>query len=407
MPGEIFKVTAAPLLFHCDPLDGATASTVSVAAALTDFGIWELTDPDPAQTYGWWTNSGSLSSQMNYTRIYGMFTPPLDYQVSGGAYAWRRAAYAAVGFAWSGVPANTEQILTDVQLEYARTSVGSQSTPSTYQRPRQLQSIIKPTRLNYATNPAFAVSTAGWSGIGGTVSTAISSAQYPGNIATYDNVGFSILQSCLVTCNNPGDFGIQLSVPYLIPGQTYIASCYVMANSNGIANLIATCGAGNSAVVGGLIDSRYSYGGGGVTGYGSGPYGGVWAANNPIPTGIWTRLSFSFVASGTDTESFQIEVDFLTSPTYPQSFYVTAVLIEPGDILQPYFDGYSGIDACWEYSGGTYAPVAQGGTAPGVSRSYYYEQLQFGQVIVNQTMAANVPLGISYAAPLYATPPSQ
>lgn len=133
----------------------------------------------------------------------------------------------------------------------------------------------------------------------------------------------------------------------------------------------------------------------------------MWASNNPLPVSKWARLSFAFVASGTDTETFQVTMTFLSAPTYPQSFYVTAVLAEPGDILAPYFDGYSGIDACWEYSGGTTAPVAQGGTTPGLSRSYYYEQLQFGQVIVNQTLAANVPMGISYAAPLYATPPTQ
>jgi hypothetical protein len=62
----------------------------------------------------------------------------------------------------------------------------------------------------------------------------------------------------------------------------------------------------------------------------------------------------------------------LQSPVYLYSFYVTAVLVENGDILLSYFDGNSGAGACWEYSGGTTAPVAQGGTSPGVSRSYYY-----------------------------------
>jgi hypothetical protein len=402
-PGETFEISTPPVLeFFVDPLTGATATVQSPAAAFTDFGMWELTDPDPAQTYGWWTNAGTSSSQTGYTQIYGMFTPPLDYQVSGGNYLWRRAAYAAVGFKWANVPNNVEQILTDVQVEYAKTSVGSASTPSSYQRPRQLQVVIKPSRLNYATNPAFANGTAGWTQDGTNVTMAVSNTVWPANLATYDNVEYSAFQSCLVTLNNPADAGIQLSVPLLIPGQVYMASCYVMPNSTGITDILASCG-GGSADVAGLINAADGYG---SEAYGSGPYGGINGTNNGLPTGGWTRVSFPFVAA-TDTQTFIIAADVQTPTVFPQSFYVTALLIESGDILNPYFDGNSGPDACWEYTGGTTNPVANGGTTPGTSRSYYYNQLRFGQGVVNATMQSNTPLGISYATPLYATPPLQ
>lgn len=408
--GETFALPPAQVLeFSVDPLAGATATVQSIAAAFTDFGIWELTDPDPAQTYGWWTNAGTNSSQTGYQQIYGMIVPPLDYQVSGGNYAWRRAAYAAIGFKWASVPNNVEQILTDVQLEYAKTTVGSATTPSSYQRARQLQVVIKPSRLNYATNPSFQNGTAGWSQVGTNVTMAVSNTVWPGDISTYDNVEYSAFQSCLVTLGGAADSGIQLSVPLLIPGQTYMASCYVMPNSGGLADLLASCG-GGSADVAGLIEQGDGYG---SQPYGTGPYGGVLGSNTPMPTGSWTRVSFPFVAAA-DTETFIIAADYLaggssvvTPTVFPQSFYVTGLLIESGDILYPYFDGNSGPDACWEYTGGTTNPVSQGGTTPGSSRSYYYNQLRFGQGVVSTTLQSNTPLGISYATPLYATPPLQ
>ena len=411
VPGEVIDISPPVLEFFVDPLDGTLATVATVAGALTDFGIWTSTDPDPAQTYGWYTNAGTLSSQTGYTQIYGMLVPPLDYPVSGGSYAWRRAAYAAVGFKWASVPTATEQILTDVQLQYCHTDLTpNASTASAFQRPRQLQVIIKPDRLNYITNPAFQVSTVGWSQDGSTVTMTPTPYVWPPNISTYDNIEYSAFQSCQVVLNSALDSGIQISVPFLIPGETYMASCYVMTTSNGLADILGAC-SGGAADVAGLMDPEFCYGGGGTEGYGAGPYGGVTASDNPLPSGVWTRLSFAFVA-GSDTEVLFITATYLAGGSsvlfgYPQSFYVTGVMIEPGDILLPYFDGNSGQDAMWEYSGGTTTPEPGGGTVPGSSRSYYYTQLQFGQAIVSQTLASNTPLGISYATPLYATPPNQ
>jgi len=391
-PGENFPIPEPFLLeFYVDPY-AASATVGSPQAALTDFGIWELTDPDPAMTYGWWTNSGVLSGQLGYSQPYAMVVPPLDYPVSGGAFAWRRAAYAAVGFEWASVPNSVQQILTDIQLEYCRTSVGSAVTPSTYQHPRQLQVIISPDRLNYLTNPAFQNGTVNWSGIGGGETLAKDTTKYPGNISTYDNLPYGAFQSGKISLNSGTDSGAKISVPYLIPGYVYTCSMYVLPGTQ-VADIIASC-EGASADIAGLVLPQYAYGGLGTEGYGQGPYGGIQASNTALPQN-WVRVSFTFTATS-DTGLLEVVCDPVTSPSYPVSFWVTAVLCEQGDILLSYFDGNSGVDAIWE----------TGGTA-GQARSYYYTQYEFGQGIVTQALAANTPLGISYATPLYGTPPTQ
>lgn len=393
--GETFPMPAAGVLqFTIRPDAGTVLSVASPLAAMTDFGIWETTDPDPAMTYGWWTNAGTVSGENSYARIYGMVVPPTDYPVSGGQLAWRRAAYGAVGFSWAAVPNGNSQVLTDVQLEYAKTSVGSATTPSTYQRPRQLQVIIKPNRLNYITNPAMQVSTAGWSGMEGNETLAVDTAQFPGNIASYNNLPYSIGQSLRVTLTAGTSQGVQISVPYLIPGETYMCSFYALPGSQ-MTDIVGSCGTGAGDIAS-LIDAADGYG---AQPYGSGPYGGVNASSVALSQ-AWVQCSFPFIAEaaglGTDTCELTISAELMAGANYPTFFWITGVVVEPGDILNPYFDGNSGPDAMWE----------TGGTA-GLARSYYYQQLQYGQSVVAATLASNTPLGISYASPLYGVPPTQ
>lgn len=388
--GEQFQLPAADVLeFTFTPSAGTLIGAQSPAVALTDFGIWELTDPDPAQTYAWWTNSGILSGEVAYTRPYAMIVPPVDYPVSNGAYAWRRAAYMAVGFQWQSVPNAEYQVMTDVQLEYARTTPGVATTPSTYERPRQLQVIVKPNRLNYITNPAMQVSTSGWTGIDGNETLAVDNSQYPGTISYYNNLPYSIGQSLRCTLTNASSEGVQISVPYLLPGETYICSFWCLPGSQ-MADIIGSCGNGSGDIAA-LIDAADGYG---DLPYSSGPYGGINASNVALAQN-WVQCSFAFVAP-TDTPVLTIAATLVPSANYPTLFWVTAVVVEPGDVLNPYFDGNSGPDALWE----------TGGTA-GLARSYYYNQYQYGQSIVTNTLAGNTPLGISYATPLYGVPPTQ
>lgn len=400
------------LLFSMTPKAGLNIGLANPQLAMTDFGVWSLANqsgagpgstlptPDPAQTYGWWTNSGAISGSPSggYTQVYGMFVPPVDYPVSGGNYAWRRAAYCAVGYQWQSVLNNQYQILNDVQLEYARTTPGIATAPSAYQRPRQLQAIIKPNRLNYCTNPAMYNGITGWSPLTTEVLT-LDTTQFPGAITDYQNTPFTVDQSLKISIPGTSTNGCQISVPFLIPGEQYICSFYCLPGPQMSDITGSLCG--GSGDVANSINPADGYG---LPPYGTGPYGGINALMGAIPQ-VWSQVSFSFIANS-DTGTLDI-VGFLLNPTYPNYFWITAVVIEPGDILNPYFDGYSGVDAMWETSGGTATPQAGGGTTPGLGRSYYYNQLQYGQEIVNQTLASNTPMGISAATPLYATPPTQ
>jgi uncharacterized protein YaiE (UPF0345 family) len=176
-------------------LSGGLAPEVNAVpvAAFTDFAIFGLTDPDPAQTYADENNAGMLSGDGAYAQSYGIFVPPLDYPVSNGAFAWRRAVYMDVGFYYTGVPSLNEEIITDVQVSLI--PYGTE-TPLAYTPPRQIATIIKPTRLNFCINPAFAVDTSGWTGINtGTIATdssVLPTSEYEtvaqvGNLLSYAN----------------------------------------------------------------------------------------------------------------------------------------------------------------------------------------------------------------------------
>ena len=176
--------------------DAAPEVNAEPIAAFTDFAIFGLTDPDPAQTYADENNAGMLSGDGAYAQSYGIFVPPLDYPVSNGAYAWRRAAYMDIGFYYTGVPALNEEILADFQVTLI--PLGT-DTPLAYTPPRQIATIIKPTRLNFCTNPAFAVSTAGWEGTGtGAIETDATVLPTP----AYNTVG--IVGNLLPFANNTG-----------------------------------------------------------------------------------------------------------------------------------------------------------------------------------------------------------
>lgn len=437
-------------------------------AAMTDFalfnpGLLTIADPDPAMTYGLWNNASVATGSGVYTNPYAMVVPPNDYFTSNGNKAWNRAAYMGVGFQFLSLGAGKSQVITDVQLEYAKinspnatpNNASNAVTYSSYQRPRQLQVIIKPNRLNYISNPSFETNvTTGWTAVGSgalshvggaawNVATTYSSGAYvtyngytyvsnvssntgnpptglvsnntdwnyyapgpPQNVATYQNLDYSPgSYLCKLTVSAVGD-GLQLSVPYLIPGETYIVSAYVYA-SNQLADILISCGGNTGDVLGSdsgpdWVSSADAipYGGAATeflpaTPYGSGPYGGIETNSaTPLPQ-QWFRISVVFTA-GADTETLKLISVPITSASLPTVFYVDAVLCELGDALLPYFDGNSGPDAMW----------LTGGTA-NLCQSFYYESFEYGQHVVTDALAANTPMGISYATPLYATMPTQ
>src|ERR1700744_5477319 len=98
-----------------------------------------------------------LPGQSGYSRPWAIFYPPLDYEVSGGELLWPRAAYAALGFELSAIAAGVQQNITGVQAELmplaGAAGLDQPPSPSTYDLPRSVKVLVRPTRLNYAPNP--------------------------------------------------------------------------------------------------------------------------------------------------------------------------------------------------------------------------------------------------------------
>lgn len=159
--GEDFYTSASGLL---DMTGDAAPAAGNPIAAFNDFAIFELTDPDPAQTYVDQNNAATNSGHTTWASNYGLFYPPLDYPVSGGNLLWKRAAYMAMGMRFTSVGSSQEQLISDAMVSLSPVT-GSAPVPATYTSPRQIETIIKPTRLNFITNPSFEVSTSGWSGV--------------------------------------------------------------------------------------------------------------------------------------------------------------------------------------------------------------------------------------------------
>lgn len=367
----------------------ATPLVLSPAAAVDAFAIYGLTDPDPAMTYAYDNNAGVTLSTTAWTRAYSAFVPPLDYPVSGGGYAWRRAAFGAFGFSYASVPASQGVQLTKAQVEMAHLN-GTTVTPATWDQPRAIHTIVKPDFLNYITNPSFETSTAGWSAIGA-CTLAQDSTHFAPGVSVFDSVEYNAGTSSLkVTLNNSTGQGAQISVPLLIAGRTYTASCWVMPGSN-INDISGTCAGGGADVQ----NTGQPYGGNAITGigFGQGYYGGVAPSGSALAPMVWTHLSFNFTATA-DTHTFQITALPVTGVTYPVNFWIDAVMINEGDTLAQYFDGNFGADAFWE-------------STANLSRSYYYKQYAIKQRIVSDVLARHTPLGINYETPVFDVPYTQ
>lgn len=304
-------------------------------ALFDDFAIFELTDPDPAQTYANINNIGNSGTAGAYNRIFATFYPPSEYLVSNASSLWNRGARLAAGFQFANVPSSGTQEITDVQVELLPMSV---NVPSSYELPRQINTIVRPNRLNFCPNPSMETSTAGWTAIGSASLTSDSSVSV-GNLIEYDDVVSSSDKSLNVTINTSGD-GAQITLSDLIVGQTYIVSAYVQAGA-GFANITMACanGAGSAAATG-----SGDYGSGE---YGEDPYGGVVTTGADLTTGIWYRPSFTFTAASS-SENLIFLIAPGTDITYPAEMWIDAVLVELGEDLQPYFDGNFGPDYFWE-----------------------------------------------------------
>lgn len=329
--------------------------------AFKDFSHYPYGGVDPAMAMLGAT-SGSLTSAASgsYNRQYAIATGPQDYPVSGGGYAWKRAAYASVGFKFASMNANTNQLLDAVQLEEA--PLGT-SGPSAYSMARQIQVIVKPTRLNYCANPSMV------SGITGYTATN-SATVAAGSVAWQGNTSLQVSVPAGASTNS----GFSYTVSGLIPGKRYTMSAKV-ALAQGCGDVVAWSGVSGTTELGNV----------------------TWYKATPDPTNPRFRtLSVTFTATQS-TAYVGMEVLVATTVSGVTSmFWVDAVLIEEGSTARPYFDGNFGPDYLWE----------SGGSANN-ARSYYYENRIERGYLVQTLLDENTPLGISSAVPLYAVLPTQ
>jgi hypothetical protein len=351
----------------------AVASVFSPVAAFDDFAVYEITDLDPAMTYVGWNNALTPSGHASYSRNYSIFYPPLDYPVSDGSLLWPRAAYMAVGFEFANVAAGAAQNITSVQVEMeplpGTDGLDDVPVPSTYDFPRAIHTIVKPSRLNYCPNPSIEAATTGWTAngfAGTTVSQDATSAFTIGGF--YDGQPLTTNNSSLKTTMSGGAGGCQITLTNLIAGDPYIASAYVKPGQ-GLADLIIACSGDVSASI---------------------------ATGHDLVQGTWQRIFVIFNASAS-TVTLTINSVLATDVSYPTSFWTDCVLVEAGEILGSYFDGdFSNPDYLWETNG-----------TPGLSRSYYYEAFKNNQATVLDILNRHTPLGLSWVTPLYAVPPTQ
>ncbi len=343
--------------------DGDLKAAVNVpSGAFQDFAHYPYGGTDPAMARIS-TTSGALTSAAagSYNRQYAIFTAPGDYPVFGGNYAWKRAAYASVGFKFSNMSYNKHQLLDSVQLETV--PLGA-TGPSTFQSARQLLVVVKPTRLNYSSNPNFESSITGYTATG---SAAVVSDAFcwQGTAALKTTVPSGASQDC----------GHTFQVYGLIPGRQYTMSARV-AVAQGCGNIVVWSGSGTT------LGRQADW---------------LTAADTVDPANKrWRTLSVTFTANAA-TVTLGMNVLHTTMTSGLSSiFWTDGVLVEEGSTARSYFDGSMGSDYLWE-SGGSV----------NLSRSYFYENRVERSYLVATLLAENTPLGIAAAVPQYAVLPTQ
>jgi hypothetical protein len=387
VPGAVFPVTPPSGGMRLTGAVG-TPLTVSPVGAVDDFAVYEPADLDPAMTYCGWTNAGIASGHTSYSRPWAVFYPPLDYPVSDGSLLWPRAAYMATGFEFTSVPAGAAQNVTLVQAEtmpLAGVSLDQTPAPSTYDTPRSVHTVLRGSRINYCPNPSFETSLSGWTGIGSATLTRDTTTVYGinGTLPYLDYASGTASMRVRITAAADGAV---ISVSQLLTGFTYIASLHALPGA-------------------GLRDIRLQVGQ---------TAGGIPTATTlPLSTSQWYRPRVIFTATSPTVNLAVFGVPLATASTggyggtyggtyggggpatFPLTFWVDAVLVEEGDALLDYFDGDSGNpDYQWE------------GTQ-GLTRSYHYPEYAVGKDTVDDILNRHIPVGLTPAAPLYITPPSQ
>lgn len=387
--GASFSMSASSESMQLYSVPPYILSTAGVpVGAFTDFAFYQLTDVDPALSYVSWNNAGTSSGETSYNRIYGLVSAPVAYEVSGNGELWAGAQYLASGYQFTSLGAAQIAEITQLQAELLPYQYGTAPTPSTYDTPRAVHTIIKPTRMNYCPNPSGAVSTSGWYLLGSASTLAQSSSGVTSSAVSGALDAYSVSAHIISTS---GVDGLGISIADLILGDTYVVSAWVMTPSAGFLDVTASCSGGQAS----SFQQGTAYGTG--VDFNVGPYGGV-NVETDMTSGTWYNPTFTFVAEYSTVQLYFQPIIDTTTFTSPVTLNVDAVMVEPTDIAGTYFDGgfSPSTDYMWE----------TGGTA-GLARSYYYQRYGPASASVATVLNEATPLGISHATPLFATPPTQ
>lgn len=351
-----------------------TVVTVAPGSRFAQFAVYSSADPDPAMTLIGANNAGTENGKGSWERVYGTFSPPQQQLDSQGNAVWQAAAYMAAGFRIAGQGAYSTATPNGVNFTQVQIEKATGTTPSPYRRPRSLSTIVKPTSMNFITNPSIEDGTTGWSGTGAAQVTRVAG-------------GYQGSYSLQVTVTAAGD-GAAISVPELILGDVFCASAYVTPVSDNIAGIDISVG---GTYIAGSYGSTYPFGDGG---YGSGTFGGGTAPGSPMTPGTWLRPWEAFTAAAS-TVSLALTPVAVPGAVYPLVFNIDCVMVTPGEVLEAYADGSS--DG-WQW---------EAGGTPGLSRSYYYEREQAGANAVQSVLDMHIPLGLTAYAPQFAVPATQ
>jgi hypothetical protein len=319
---------------------------VLAIGGITDFGTFpNLTLHDPADFYCASSTAGTSGAVgAAWTRHNAVFA------VSRGE-KFSRVAYVGLASKITSQPAGTNQYLGAVQLERAPLDGGSY--PTAYTQAREVQTFVKPDRLNYSVNPGFEVDTSNWAASTG------------GTLTRVDSPIAKGLWSGQVAITSNSTVMITHTIPNLVIGRQYTTTVYVRAISRPDVAISAL-----SATV------QYARG---------------YAASDDIQdANNFRRLAITYIALAPTVMLVLTPVAVSGTP----NVIVDACLVERGAVERPYFTGGIGADYLWE-TGGT----------PGICRSYYYKNRAERFAAIKRILALNVPLGIGYADPVFATLP--
>lgn len=353
-----------------------SVSSVSPGSAFTDFGIWETgTDPDPAMTLILANNAGTLNGATSYTQLFGAFSAPAQQLDSSGLARWQSAAYMAAGFRIASQPAWAAGAPSGVNFTQVQIEKMTASTPSTYQFPRALVTVVKPTAMNYVTNPSMEVNLTGWTAIGASTTITQVSGGYLGSYSMQVSVQYA-------------GYGVFIMVPDLILGDLYNASAYVNPVSSNISDITMSVGSVQAS-------ANMSYTPYGSGAYGSGPYGGVNSAATPMETGTWNYRPWAPFAAPESSVVLSFIPVAITGAVYPLVFNVDCVMVSAGEVLGDYGDGST---SGWQW---------EAGGTPGLTRSYYYARQNAAAQSITSVLSQHIPLGLNSYAPEYAVPFAQ